>query len=90
MPARTAVELERVVRALTPHIGAYVSLGDGTSLGVIDARALADGGPPEGEVSFEGPVPVLGCASGALELLTVQPPGRRPMSGEDYLRGRRR
>jgi methionyl-tRNA formyltransferase len=33
---------------------------------------------------------VLGCASGALELLTVQPPGRRPMSGADYLRGRRR
>lgn len=90
MPARTAVELERVVRALTPHIGSYVSLGHGTSLGVIDARTLPDGGPPEGEVSFDGPVPVLGCASGALELLTVQPPGRRPMSGEDYLRGRRR
>ena len=90
MPARTAVELERVVRALTPHIGAYVTLSDATSLGVIEARALPDGGPPEGEVSFDGPVPVLGCASGALELLTVQPPGRRPMSGADYLRGRRR
>ena len=90
MPARTAVELERVVRALTPHIGAYVTLADATSLGVIEARVRPDGGPPEGEVSFDGPVPVLGCASGALELLTVQPPGRRPMSGADYLRGRRR
>ncbi|MFZ0974146.1 MAG: methionyl-tRNA formyltransferase, partial [Solirubrobacteraceae bacterium] len=37
MPARTAVELERVVRALTPHIGAYVTLADATSLGVIEA-----------------------------------------------------
>ena len=90
MPARTAVELERVVRALTPHIGAYVTLADATSLGVIEARVRPDGGPSEGEVSFDGPVPVLGCASGALELLTVQPPGRRPMSGADYLRGRRR
>jgi methionyl-tRNA formyltransferase len=90
MPARTAVELERVVRALTPHIGAYVTLADATSLGVIEARARPDGGPPEGEVSFDTAVPVLGCASGALELLTVQPPGRRPMSGADYLRGRRR
>ena len=90
MPARTAVELERVVRALTPHIGAYITLSDATSIGVIEARALPDGGPPEGEVSFDGPVPVLGCASGALELLTVQPPGRRPMTGADYLRGRRR
>jgi methionyl-tRNA formyltransferase len=90
MPARTAIELERVVRGLTPHIGAYVSLRDGTALGVIDARALPEGGPAEGEVSFDGPVPVLGCASGALELLVVQPPGRRAMSGADYLRGRRR
>jgi methionyl-tRNA formyltransferase len=90
MPARTAVELERVVRALTPHIGAYITLSDATSLGVIQARALPDGGPPEGKVSFDGIVPVLGCASGALELLTVQPPGRRAMSGADYLRGRRR
>ena len=90
MPARTAVELERIVRALTPHIGAYVTLRDATSLGVVEARVLPAGGPREGEISFDGPVPVLGCSSGALELLTVQPPGRRPMSGADYLRGRRR
>jgi methionyl-tRNA formyltransferase len=91
-PSRTAVELERVVRALTPHIGAYVVLEDSTRLGVSAARVLADGGesgPPAGLVSFAGPRPVLGCAEGALELLVVQPPGRRPMSGEDYLRGRR-
>jgi methionyl-tRNA formyltransferase len=88
-PARSAVELERVVRALTPHIGAYVVLDDQTRLGVRAARALAGGGPAPGTVSFAGPRPVLGCAEGALELLTVQPPGRRAMSGEDYLRGRR-
>jgi methionyl-tRNA formyltransferase len=87
-PSRPAVELERVVRALTPHIGAYVALEDGTRLGVSGARVLGEG-PPLGVVSFAGSRPVLGCAEGALELVTVQPPGRRPMSGEDYLRGRR-
>jgi methionyl-tRNA formyltransferase len=90
-PRLSAAELERVVRALTPHIGAYVALGDGSPLGVHAARAVparADG-PPAGVVSFHGPVPVLGCAGGALELLIVQPPGRRPMPGEDFLRGRR-
>jgi methionyl-tRNA formyltransferase len=89
-PCRAAVELERTVRALTPHIGAHVVVGDGDRLGVSAARALPAGGPPEGEVSLEGPLPVLGCAEGALELLIVQPPGRRPMSGEDYVRGHRR
>jgi methionyl-tRNA formyltransferase len=88
-PSRPAAELERVVRALTPHIGAYVILDDGSRLGVTAAQVAAAGGPPEGTLSFDGLVPVLGCAEGALELLDVQPAGGRPMSGEDYLRGRR-
>jgi methionyl-tRNA formyltransferase len=91
-PLRPANELERVVRALTPHIGAYLALGDGSRLGVRAVRVLADGEtpPPEGVISFDGPVPVLGCAEGALELVEVQPPGGRPMSGADYLRGHRK
>ena len=39
-PARAAVELERTVRALSPHIGARVALPDGPLLGVHWARAL--------------------------------------------------
>jgi methionyl-tRNA formyltransferase len=88
-PARPAVELERTVRALTPHIGAHVALEAGERLGVRSATVL-ESGPPAGELSLDGCRPVLGCAEGALELLEVQPAGRRPMSGEDYLRGRRR
>jgi methionyl-tRNA formyltransferase len=88
-PARSAAELERVVRALSPHISAHVQLDDGALLGVREARALA-GGPDAGELSLEPPLPVLGCADGALELVVVHPPGRRPMSGEEYLRGLRR
>lgn len=87
--SRPAPELERVVRALTPHIGARVRLPDGTALGVREARADPGAGPPAGSVSLAGPRPVLGCAEGALELLVVQPPGKRPMSGEAFLRGNR-
>jgi methionyl-tRNA formyltransferase len=87
-PERAAVELERVVRALTPHIGAYLELEGGSSLGVAAARAVADG-PPTGRLATDGRVPVLGCAEGALELLVVKPAGRREMRGEDWLRGRR-
>jgi methionyl-tRNA formyltransferase len=93
-PRRPADELERTVRALTPHIGAYVPLADGTPLGIREARV----GPPRdvgtgeispGSVSFDGPLPVLPTADGTLELVVVQPPGKRPMPGGDYLRGRR-
>jgi methionyl-tRNA formyltransferase len=88
-PARPASELERVVRALSPHVGAHVELPDGTWLGVRQARVVPgeDRTPAQGVVSLEGPRPLLGCADGGLELLVVQPPGRRQMSGEDYLRG---
>jgi methionyl-tRNA formyltransferase len=86
-PTQTAVDLERRVRALNPHIGAVVAPDDGPRLGVWQARALPRAGPALGELSLDGAVPVLGCSQGALELTVVQPPGRRAMSGADYLRG---
>src|SRR5262249_4193689 len=46
-PDRPAAELERIVRALTPHIGAHIALRDGSLLGVRAARVLGDG-PPSG------------------------------------------
>jgi methionyl-tRNA formyltransferase len=88
-PSRSAVELERTVRALAPHVGAGVALPDGSRLGVWEARAVDGPGPDRGELSLSGPLPVLGCAQGALELVVVQPPGRRSMAAADFLRGRR-
>jgi methionyl-tRNA formyltransferase len=88
-PERSAAELGRIVRALAPHVGAYVETHG--RLGVWEARVRDDGpAPAPGALSLDGPAPVLGCAEGALELITVQPPGKRPMAGADYLRGLRR
>lgn len=88
-PLEPAIALERKVRALAPHIGARLALSDGTMLGVLEAAVVA-GGPSPGSLSLSGQRPILGCADGALELVTVHPPGRRPMSGEAYLRGHRK
>jgi methionyl-tRNA formyltransferase len=89
-PRLGAGRLARVVRALHPHIGAYLELADGTRLGVHEARAVpaAQAELAPGEIRLEPPHPRLGCSPGELELLVVQPPGRRAMSAEDYLRGR--
>jgi methionyl-tRNA formyltransferase len=89
-PSRPARALELVVRALHPHIGAQLELAGGELLGVHAARAVTGNGIAAGALSLEGPRPRVGCGEGALELITVQPPGRRAMSGEDFLRGRRR
>lgn len=93
-PARPAVELERVVRALEPHIGARVELPDGSFLGVHRAALLAHepgAQPPSGcaapgLAARDGRL-LLHCTPGALELLVVQPPGGRPMDASAYLRG---
>jgi methionyl-tRNA formyltransferase len=89
-PTRSATELVRVVRALTPHIGARVAAGGERhgAIGVRSARVL-DKGPAPGVLSLAGPRPVLGCSEGALELLEVQPAGGTWMAGDDYVRGRR-
>ncbi|HEX8977279.1 MAG TPA: methionyl-tRNA formyltransferase [Solirubrobacteraceae bacterium] len=91
-PGRSAVELDRAIRALSPHIGAAIELPGGERLGIWEARPLpvAEGGPAPGELSVAGERPVLGCSPGALELVSVQPAGRRPMPAADWLRGRRR
>jgi methionyl-tRNA formyltransferase len=64
-PARPAVELERVVRALHPHIGARVVLADGTLLGVQRA-ALLDDAQEAQPAGVPGPAPGdPGLAQGA-------------------------
>jgi methionyl-tRNA formyltransferase len=86
-PARPASELERVVRALSPHKGAYVELEDGTRLGLLEVRALPDRAGGGGVVLRDGGEPALACADGQLVLLRVKPEGRRQMSGADWVRG---
>jgi methionyl-tRNA formyltransferase len=85
----TAGALHRRVRALTPHIGAYLEPPGGDRLGVRRAAPSDDCGPPAGVLVPAGDRLLLGCASGTLELLEVQPPGGRPMAAAEYLRGRR-
>jgi methionyl-tRNA formyltransferase len=70
---RPPTELQNRIRALSPHIGAR-GLVNGKVLTVWRAR------PAEADSAL--------IANG-LELLEVQPEGRRRMSGDEYLRGLR-
>ena len=87
-PARPAAELARTVRALTPHVGAYLTAAGDERLGVRRARAV-DVGVRQGELKAEWGALLLGCSRGALRLEVVQPPGGRPMAADAYLRGHR-
>ena len=90
-PSLRAGELERRVRALHPHVGAYIELDGGERLGVLRARLAAgvDGVAP-GELQVEDSRVLYGAAQGALELLELHPAGKRPMDAADWLRGHKR
>ncbi|HEY1275645.1 MAG TPA: methionyl-tRNA formyltransferase [Thermoleophilaceae bacterium] len=87
-PALPAGALERRVRALTPHVGAYLEGPGGERLGVLRAALVeGDAGPSPGELAAADGRLLYGAAVGALELLEVRPAGRRPMDAASYLRG---
>ncbi len=80
-PEATAAVNDRNVRALTPHIGARVRLPGGDFLGVLRAA------PREPDAAGPLRVEAGRLMLGGLELLEVQPPGKRPMDAAAYLRG---
>jgi methionyl-tRNA formyltransferase len=82
--SRPAVELERRVRALSPHVGAVCAI-DGTVFKVWAARARVEEAPAG--LSVEDGRLVAGCGAGSLEILQLQPPGRARMEAAAFLRG---
>ena len=87
-PALDADELERRVRALTPHIGAFAETHDGERVGVRRAAVADATDIKPGRLVVRRGKLLLGTAEGALELVEVVPPGGRPMAAAAYLRGR--
>jgi methionyl-tRNA formyltransferase len=87
-PERPAAELAAKVRALTPHVGAYLELPGGERLGVRQARAVRSVGDLQpGELAERDGALLLGTGEGALQLELVQPAGGKPMPADAYLRG---
>jgi len=90
--ARTARELDRQIRALTPIPYAYFTRADGATVKVLSARVTAGRGTP-GTVlalsdSGEGYIRVA-CGDGALDLIAIKPEGKGAMTAAEYLRGRK-
>lgn len=92
---RTAVELENQIRGLNPEPMAWTTL-DEEAFRIIEARALGatDWQALAGEEALAGSVRIdkervlVTCGQGTqLELNTVQPAGKKPMSSSDWARG---
>jgi methionyl-tRNA formyltransferase len=92
--ARPSVELARRVRAFNPWPGAFAVMAASpdaasTTLKVLRAEAVEPAAGLVGEVIETPQGPTVVCGRGALLLLEVQPPGKRPMPAADFARGAR-
>lgn len=85
-PRRTAVQIRDQVRALSPHVGATLGI-DGQTFKVWRVKPTNAAAVP-GLVRDSGRM-VLGTASGGLEIVELQPPGRGRMHADAFLRGYR-
>ena len=76
------------MRALTPHIGAYVELPWDERLGVTRA-ALASGGdgPPAGQLAVSDGASSTAPQPARSSSRRCIPPGKRPMDAEAWIRG---
>jgi methionyl-tRNA formyltransferase len=86
-PGRSAAELERRVRALTPWPGTFLETARGRL--VVHRAAVGEGsrGDRAGEFVADGDGLALGTADGRLRLLEVQPAGGRRMTAAEFRRG---
>ncbi len=84
---RPASEIHNLVRAFSPRPGAWC-WAQSKRLKILRSRALpAPQGRPGEILSIKDAL--IGCGQGALELLQVQPEGKKAMSGADWLRGQK-
>lgn len=87
-PGGDPEEFVNRVRALAPSPAATLLI-DGDRHKILAARP-ADTAPPPGSWEVIDGAPLVAVGSGGVELLQIQPPGRKPQSGRDWVRGRRR
>ena len=78
-----ATQLDRNIRALNPWPGVWFE-HDKERVRVLEATPVAVSGDP-GKVLDQ--VPTIACGEGALTIKRLQRAGRKPMSGEEFLRG---
>lgn len=74
------------VRGLAPDPAATLNI-DGEAHKLFEV-VRADASPPQGRWQIVEGIPIVGLADGGIELVTLQPPGKTPMSGADWARGR--
>lgn len=85
---RPALELERKVRAFNPWPGSFF-IWQGAPFKVLRAHVNAAFSVKAGKAEIIDKLPAVGTIDGSLVLDMVQPAGKKPMTGDVFIRGAR-
>lgn len=83
--AKSAAEIERQIRALTPWPGVWCTV-NGARLKIHDASIIEDSGEPGTIIDRDF---TIACGKKALRLNFVQPADKKPMPGAAFMNGAR-
>lgn len=86
---RSAADIDRHIRAMSPWPGAFTQLHDKLlKIGRVSVQAMPEASPVSpGLVRVEKGAVFVQCGAGAVQLLEVQPEGKKMMPAADFARG---
>jgi len=91
--SKSAAEIDRHVRAMTPWPGARAKSPDGREVVLLDVRPVAEaqaaGTSAPGTLVVVDGAPIVVTGHGLLEIVALKPAGRSRLTGADWLRGAR-
>lgn len=89
---KPASEIHNLIRGLSPYPAAWTTLTDGdtsTTLKIFKSKVLPADGLPVGSVTNADGHLLVSTGDGCLEIISLQPQGKKPMAAADFLRGAR-
>ena len=91
--SRSAAEVHNLVRGLSPYPCAWTTIGGSvsapTDIKVYTTKISESSDLTPGQVEIGNGTITVGCGTGAIEILDLQPTGKKRMATADFLRGAR-
>lgn len=82
----SAPKINNLIRGVSPFPGAYFELGDKTYK-IYKSKSVDEPELKTGEIEQTKKELYIGCGVGTLQILEIQPEGRKRMTADEFLRG---
>lgn len=86
---RSARDIHNLVRGLSPYPAAWTNVAGLVPMKIFKTRVIDHPDTTPGKITIDGSRLMIDAADGRVEILSLQPEGKRRMDTPDFLRGNR-